>query len=478
VTASRRTGGRTPSPGLVWGVATTLACLALVAAPPLALAVVVLPAGVAVAAMAWRRADARLLLPAIVVIVFNFESLIARIGVPFVNPFNVAWLAASAALAVEGLRVRRWPLPRTPMDAPLVVNLAVTTISVVLAMRILPPAAFSDKVMVYQQWLQWLLFFWVTAALVRGERDGRMVVLAVGVMVAVAAVFGIRDYVSTRAVSGGAIERSQGLFGQANYAASFFAYYVPVIVAVAVRCGRRRVALVLGAAALVGVVACVLTFSRGGMAALGLGVAIVTVLSRSRMLVLGMAIGVVFVASDPTVQARFAETNAGSGDDVELDDSSAARLIAWRKAADLIGQRPLTGWGFFAFRYIDHPLDAEAAAQFGHGRMDVHNGHLNVLVSAGLPGAAALYLQFGAVVVTSLAIRRRTRSHLLRGLAEGMIASCACIMMVNLSGTRLYDRQVVAYFWILLGVLHGLARNERATAAETTGPVAVPTVFQ
>jgi len=392
---------------------------------------------------------------AILVCPFNFESLIARIGIPFVNPFNVAWLAAAVSLVLIGIRKRRFPIPRTSIDRVLVLNLTMSTIAIIRAWRLVPADNFPDVFLIYQQWVQWLVFFWITAGLIRTRNQARFVVLAVMVMIGVAGAFGIKDYISTRAVSGGAIERSQGLFGQANYAASFFAYYVPVVIAMAIGEGSRRLRFLYFAISVVGTVACVITFGRGGMMALAVAVVLVAAMMRSRTLIVLILIGAVLVLSDPTVRSRFAETTSDSGSDsVELDDSSGARLIAWRKALDLSSRQPIIGWGFLSFRHIRHPLDHVAAAQFGHGRMDVHNGHLNTLVSGGLLGLLTLYLQFGGIVVWGMRIRRNNCDPFVRALAAGLIASVVAIMIVNMFGTRLYDRQLVGYFWILLGVLH------------------------
>lgn len=295
------------------------------------------------------------------------------------------------------------------------------------------------------------MFFWIAAALVRERREAFLVVDAIAAMVAVAAVFGLRDYLATRAVSGGAIERSQGLFEhQANYAASFFAYYLPLLAALAVRLrGRRR--LFFTAVAVLAGVAMTVTFGRGGLMGAAAGFVVVLASTRSRALLVGALLAAVMIGAQPEVRARFSETVSGDVEgEQQLDDSSGARLIAWRKAVDLVRQQPIVGHGFFAFRYLDHPLDREAAARFGHGRMDVHNGHLNTAVSAGLPGLAALYLQFGAIVWWCLRTRRRSRDPLVLALAEGLMAAVVAILVVNLTGTRLYDRQLVGYsgcFW-------------------------------
>lgn len=420
--------------------------------------VALLPLMMAAGGLLTRRPHL-VLLPAILFCPFNFESLIQRIGIPFVNPFNLAWLAAVAVVVLLAWRQRRFPLEGTPIDRYLVFNILVTTLAVVRATQVVPGPYFEHVFMVYQQWLQWLLFFWVVARLVRGVEQARQIVLAVAFMVAVAALFGIKDYVETRAVSGGAIERSQGLFGQANYAASFFAYYLPVLVSVAMAPGRWKARLGLMIAAGLGTAALVLTFGRGGMLALGVSLALLALLRRSRLLLILLVLGGLLLSADPTVRARFAETTSDSAPgEVELDDSSGARLIAWQKALDLARQKPLFGWGLFTFRYIHHPLDEEAAARFGHGRMDVHNGHLNTLVSGGLLASAALYAQFGAIIFWGMLLRRSGGDPFVVALATGLAVAAVAIMIVNLFGTRLYDRQMVGYFWVLLGALHGATR--------------------
>jgi O-antigen ligase len=416
-----------------------------------------------------RLTPAWALLPAVLVCVFNFDSLIDRIGIPFANPFNLAWLGAAGLLAVLGWQRRGWPLTRTPLDVPLLVNVLFTMLSVVTAWQHMNHAQWWDKFITFEQWLQWLVFFWIAAGLVRDRRDAHLVTDAVAGMVLVAALFGIRDYLATRAVSGGAIERSQGLFNQANYAASFFAYYLPLLAAMAVRLRGRRRLYYSGVLAVAGI-ALTVTFGRGGLMGAAIGFLVIVAMTRSKTLLVGALVGAALIGAQPEVRMRFSETVSGNGSgEQQLDDSSGARLIAWRKAVSLIRQEPLTGYGFFAFRYIEHPLDREAAARFGHGRMDVHNGHLNTAVSGGLPGLAALYFQFGAIMLWCARIHRRATDPLVLALAEGLLAAVVVIIVVNLTGTRLYDRQLVGYFWILLGVLQALVR-----AGETARAPAVP----
>ena len=94
---------------------------------------------------------------------------------------------------------------------------------------------------------------------------------------------------------------------------------------------------------------------------------------------------------------------------------------------------------------------------FGKRSMDVHNGHLNTAVSGGIPALLALYFQFGAIVLWALRLRARSKNWVTTALAEGICCAVLVIMIVNLFGTRLYDRQLVGFFWMLLGCLHGAA---------------------
>jgi len=87
------------------------------------------------------------------------------------------------------------------------------------------------------------------------------------------------------------------------------------------------------------------------------------------------------------------------------------------------------------------------------------DGHLNTLVSGGLLASLALYLQFGTIVAWCLRIRRFNRDPFTVALATGIIASVLAIMLVNMSGSRLYDRQLIGFFWILLGALFGADRD-------------------
>jgi O-antigen ligase len=443
-------------------IATTGAAIILALAPTWCKLAGLLPAVLVVAAIGSRRPVLGII-AAVLIIPFNFESLIEQIGIPFVNPFNLAWVAAIGLLILHARQSRSSFFPRTALDAALVLNIGITTLSVLNARSVIPAHEFKDTFMVFQQWLQWTLFYWVAGGAVRSRHEIRQVTFAIAAMVAVAALFGIKDYVTTRAVSGGAIERSEGLFNQANYAASFFAYYTPFLISLTLAERKPIVRLALLLAAALATVATVVTFGRGGLLALGVGGVLLLMMTRSRALLIGLTIGVVLIVSNPIATERFRSTvQSDTIGESKLDSSTAARVFAWRKAADLIRQRPLFGWGFLTFRHIDHPLDKEAEALFGHGGMDVHNGHLNVAVSGGLLASAVIYFLYGNIIWQAIRIRRESRDQFVRALATGTIVSVVSLLIVNATGTRLYDRQLVAYMWILVAMLFAAHRFERA----------------
>ncbi len=110
------------------------------------------------------------------------------------------------------------------------------------------------------------------------------------------------------------------------------------------------------------------------------------------VLVLVPLLGLALLAASPMVRERFTQA-VGELDTVQTSASETSmglRLIIWPTTLELIGRRPLLGYGVGGF--------APAYAQLIHQRYsdwrsaeakDTHNQYLHVLVEAGIPGIAA-----------------------------------------------------------------------------------------
>lgn len=397
----------------------------------------------------------------ILVIPFNFESLIAAINIQYVNPFNIFWLSYVGIVALQAVHHKEPILVRSPLNAPLFFLMLFSLIALVQAKWVVPAANFQHHVFpTYQQWIQWLLFYFVCLKGIRSEKEARTVILWIMGMVFVAGTYNIREYVGMVALSNGdQIVRAAGLFSNPNYSSGFFTIYTPVAIGLALANMEKAYwqTFFMALVSIIGIISAVLTYSRGGIIALGFVAVLIALFSKLNMrLVLIILIGLGIAAIDGTIMKRFGQTTVKGPYGDSLDVSTGARLMAWSKAFELIKQRPIIGHGYYTFRYIKVEKWDEAARAVHHGNynMAVHNGFLNVLVNAGMVGFLTFAWFIGAASKLCFDVYRKSPpGSFWRAAGLGILGGFITLLISNLSDTRLYDRQLVGYLWILLAAL-------------------------
>ena len=158
--------------------------------------------------------------------------------------------------------------------------------------------------------------------------------------------------------------------------------------------GRRK--LFFAAAAAIGMFFLLLTKSRTtlGAVVLALFVLVGFSLSGKRLLrmfgVLALALAAfsfVGIILQSSLAALYESQLAGRGEDSIT--TLTGRLPLWTLAFQFIGERPLTGYGFYAFWTPDHIR--YFSDQLGWGVPESHNGFIELLLSLGIPGLL-LYL--------------------------------------------------------------------------------------
>ncbi|PCI28809.1 MAG: hypothetical protein COB67_05520 [SAR324 cluster bacterium] len=404
--------------------------------------------------------DYHIILGAIIVVIpFNFESLIAAINISYVNPFNVLWISYVGIVLLRCATYSERLLIYSPLNLPIFFVVLSFSISFVQSYFVVPVTVLKDTIFpIFQQWLQWILFYFFCLKGVRTQKEAKQVIFWVMLMLLFAGLQNIRDYMSMLAVTrADNLERASGLFNTANYSASFFSYYVPFAVGLALsHLPEQKWRLFFAVTAGIGLVAVVVTYSRGGMASTGLACMIIAVLSKvnaRKVVVLCLIAGIAF--SSGNIRKRFSQSSVEGPYGEQVDPSIHARLIAWSKAFYLIREKPWIGQGFFSFRYIKiEKFEDEAAKAHGSSGMAVHNGFLNILVNAGITGLLAFVFLLVAIFRFSLKIFCESKDPYWKGVAVGFLGAIISLVLVNMSGTRLYDRQMIAYLWILAAALY------------------------
>ncbi len=248
----------------------------------------------------------------------------------------------------------------------------------------------------------WLVFAPVTRAVCSTQARSRLCARAVPAFITAFAALTVADL----AFGGGVVRtmlgiagvtsegRYQSLYQNAGIFAGMLIVGFPLALAPALTERRRRWRLpwILSACVIAGGV--LLSGSRAAVVASLLSAATIGVLLRRRWLVaavagLLMVGGWLLLAGDlggPPAVSRFQDmlTHRGTG-----HRSLSRRMQIWSEAGELIGQRPVIGWGGAQLRFHQ---------SLGFNR--AHNAWLDAWLDGGLPALLAM------VIVTAVVLRR------------------------------------------------------------------------
>jgi putative inorganic carbon (HCO3(-)) transporter len=167
-----------------------------------------------------------------------------------------------------------------------------------------------------------------------------------------------------------------------------------------------------------------------------------------------------------SIISRFSSTIQSDGPsstmEGQLEGSAAQRIIVWRTATAMLWENPL-GYGFGSFPL----LLPEYLSKFGERMLsitDAHNMYLLIAVEMGVPALVVFLLIWFAAFGVSWKLYRVTSDINIRVLALGMQGCVVGALIANQFGSRFYDTEITAYFWVVLGML------VRASTFPTSAP--------
>jgi O-antigen ligase len=264
--------------------------------------------------------------------------------------------------------------------------------------------------------------------------------------------------------------RAVGLVaGQSNLFGGFLAMMILIFVAILL--GRNlkfrvRLGYVVLVVAMSG--ALLATMSRGSWLALLLGLCVLALLRGAR------AIGFVLVVAlsaplwlPQKVVERVEHTFAGrhSTEDQILEDSAQVRLDQWKALPAIVADAPIFGHGFQSFRLM--------WAQYSPNREPkaAHSMWVEFLSEEGLVGIVAYLWLLGLLGITAVRVWLERDVGIERDLALGFMCAILCLALLDTSGTRFRNREVMAFIWVLGGGLaRYLAEKRRTSVANAQEP--------
>jgi putative inorganic carbon (HCO3(-)) transporter len=256
--------------------------------------------------------------------------------------------------------------------------------------------------------------------------------------------------------AGGTVEyRVTSFFSHPNQLAGFLAVLIPVCIFLARAATRRWLRAAAGTFVVLGLVAVLMTYSRGALVGL-LALPLLWIRDPRSWPVLLVTAMIIAVLAPGTWRDRIA--GAGSLQTPEI----ATRVDIWQAAVDAFQERPLVGWGLNDFPTAYLALERTGRDFLGTGHFDVpptaHDLYLNVAAEQGLLGLAAL-LGLAIAIGRLILLLRRDQDPRRRGLGTALFGVALVLALHNLFDVTFVDPKTSTLVWALLGVGAAFARR-------------------
>jgi O-antigen ligase len=384
-----------------------------------------------------------------------------RIPVPGLNTLNLLVIGVFGTWAVGRVMQRRPLLRPGRLTWPIVALMVLAALSIARGAAI--PSGFEYDarlagMALFRAGMTFAIYF-IAGGMAEGPRDRRRLLWAIVAGLLLEAV------VTLALGRNGRGGRAIGTIGQSNDLGAFLALFT--VVAAAMVSGVRGAwpKLVLAAAAVAGVAACVLSVSRGGLLALGLGLAFVA-LRGSRALLFVMIAGLALSplwAPDYLKDRIFGTQQAIEGtDELELEGAAQLRVDTWRATWDVITDHPLDGVGFTG---LAHVLPTVGEGMGIEVKDSAHNTFLRFQAEMGLFGLLVLVWILWRCWWLGLRVRRLAADPFDRQLGIALSAATLALAVACMTGDRFLNIMISGNFWLLAALCDAVLREHRERPA-------------
>lgn len=369
------------------------------------------------------------------------------------------WLAYLAAALFAR---RELAFVRAPLNLPVALLLVLALVSTIFA-----SVNRYASLLEFYQLLSGAMLFWLIANQPSSSWRRRAYLAALLVAAAVVSWLGAREYVLQRVIGRNPSWRIFATFFNPNELAGFLALVIPLAGAAFLASRSAALRIVTGFAALLLVIALLLTGSRGGWLGFALGMFAFALLAGAafRRTRLALATGVAVVAlallvslAVPPLRARLFGSLSGE------QSSNMFRYLTWKGAATMVAAHPWLGVGPDAFEFA-YPRYAVG----GFTRM-AHQNYLQVAAEMGIPGGIAFLWMLGAFFWLAGKGFRKLRDRESRLLCAACIAGVLAFAMHSLLDYGWY----IGAIELTVFALFGLAANTSAPPAAEPAPESAP----
>ena len=377
-----------------------------------------------------------------------------------INPVNLMLLLVIVSWCKEQIIRRNDIQIRAPLTLPLGIFFLLALFSLFNGAG-KTETTWVENIIDLKQWLTPMLLFFVVINCIDDLKDIKLLITLMGLAIIVVGCLSIKDYLR---LGYDVDNRIDGLMGQANELGAFLAQYVFVFLGLALIGREAKIKklfyfIVIG----VGVIAMLLTFSRGAYIAFAVAF-IAMVFFKSRLLAIPLVLifyllGMLFLPA--TVMERVSMTFEANDDvsAVKLESSAQSRMVIWQGALKMIADNPLFGVGYAAFPSVITDYIPE--------RKDAHNMYLLIAGEMGLLSLAVFAWLFFRIIRNTVRTYKDTNDDFIKALAYGYIFCLVCVLIVNMFGSRLERAELTTFFWTIIAALSWARINLKANGEAT-----------
>ena len=396
--------------------------------------------------------------------------------------FNVSLMLILSALLAAAWLGKRWQGKEREKVLPLPVSLTLVGLWLWCSLTV----AYGEEGMlgIYALWTisASMLMCFVVAAQFSGRRALQQLLIGLAVMIAFNAILGIAQHLfpseanspigvqpdeTLVVVKGEEVSRVRALLGSPNSFAWTLGVFLPLIIApllLQVTSLRRWQRLLLVVAVGLGMIALILTYSRGSWIAFTVSVLLMTVMAgfilkakeRKRLIFrfAGVVImtGLLAIPFSDEIVSRLADDDRGAAE---------VRLPLIQVALAMIADNPAFGVGPSSYGSVMRNYDETPGLVTEHFDWPVHNVYLLIAAETGLPG---LLLFLALVIIASgrgwMVLRNSSADPTLRALALGLLVGMAAYLITGLKEASSFQTGMMRPFFLLCGLL---LANERAS---------------
>jgi exopolysaccharide production protein ExoQ len=139
------------------------------------------------------------------------------------------------------------------------------------------------------------------------------------------------------------------------------------------------------------------------------------------------------------------------------DPTLTGRTVLWDIVIGDIYERPIQGWGYFAFWGPANPVANAISDQLGFGVTEAHNGLLEMLLEVGIIGTVFILVIF----LTSVRLARHCLRTSGRELGTSSLLCCGAIVLTGISEWVLVDFSTA---WTILFFVFWLMCERKVSA--------------